>query len=82
MTDLPLILAQEVQTHCKETTKNSEDDFAKLHNNALETLELSHIVSKITKLMTEDFLEARMKATETRINELKLVKQQLLSGNM
>jgi len=77
LTDLPKILMQEVLDHSGETNDDG-DDLAKLHNNALKTLQLSHIVSKVTLPMC-DFLEMRLSATAARIRELESLEQQLMS---
>jgi len=77
LTDLPNILMQEI-LDCSNETNDKGDELAKLHNDALKTLQLSHIVTKVTLPMC-DFLETRLSATEARIRELELREQQLMS---
>lgn len=80
LTDLPSILIQEVLDHYNEIN-NVEDSLTNLHNGALKTLQLSHIVSKITLPMC-DFVENRLAATINRIKELKLMEEQLLESTI
>lgn len=77
--NLPKILVQEeIETH-RDKDNNSNDILSMLHNDALRTLSLEHIVSKVDIPMCED-LKARLDATKRRISELKKIKQQLLTA--
>ncbi|KAF5292615.1 hypothetical protein FQA39_LY13948 [Lamprigera yunnana] len=75
LTDLPNILMKEVSDHFAEFGER-EDDLARLHNNALKTLQLTDIASKITLPMC-DFLEMRLSSTTTRMKELESLKESL-----
>ncbi|KAK4876390.1 hypothetical protein RN001_012812 [Aquatica leii] len=75
LTDLPNILMKEVSDHFSEIN-DSEDELARLHNNALKTLQLTEITSKITLPMC-DFLEMRLNSITTRMKELELLRESL-----
>ncbi|KAK5645013.1 hypothetical protein RI129_006313 [Pyrocoelia pectoralis] len=75
LTDLPNILMNEVLNVSNEIN-DSNDEFAKLHNNALKTLQLTEVASSVTLPMC-DFLEMRLNSVTTRIKELELLKDTL-----
>lgn len=75
--NLPKILVQEeVGSHSEDPTE-SDDILTILHNDALKTLAMEHIVSKIDIPMWED-LKAALQTIKIRVHELKKIKEGLL----
>lgn len=77
ITNLPKILIQEEVEPHRENSNQTDDILAVLHNDALKTLAMEHIVSKIDIPMWED-IKTALEANKRRINELKKIKQELL----
>lgn len=71
-------MQEEVASYGEDTGGETDDVLAVLHNDALNTLAMEHIVSKIDIPMWED-LGTVLEATKKRVNELKKFKQQLLA---
>lgn len=78
ITNLPKILVQEEVGSQTEETGHKDDVLAILHNDALKTLAMGHIVSKIDIPMWLDS-KAALLAAKNRVEELKKVKQELLN---
>ncbi|KAI4461486.1 eukaryotic translation initiation factor 3 -related [Holotrichia oblita] len=76
---LPRILAQEEVEKHDEENNECEDLLAELHNEAYKTLNLVHLISKVSRPLYED-LEARLNATNIRIRELEKVKKKLVEA--
>ncbi|XP_018318403.1 lys-63-specific deubiquitinase BRCC36 [Agrilus planipennis] len=77
--DLPNILVEEeIESH-SPNDKKTNDILTKLHNDALKTQALVHIISKIA-IPTCETLEGRLNTTKNRIKMLKALKQKLISG--
>lgn len=74
--DLPRILVQEELDSHKDTDNEVEDELATLHNDAVKTLALVHIVSKVAQPLCDD-LEERLKTVTTRIKTLENLKKTL-----
>ncbi|CAG9766707.1 unnamed protein product [Ceutorhynchus assimilis] len=80
ITSLPKILNQEeIETHSANDNETSSDLLDILHNDAIKTLALGHIVTKVSRPMLED-LTARLEATKLRIKELERIKNNLLAN--
>ncbi|KAL3268139.1 hypothetical protein HHI36_007266 [Cryptolaemus montrouzieri] len=76
ITKLPKILfEEEVKCHAEENS-DIRDDLTTLHNEAIKTVELVHIVSKVSQPLCTD-LEKRLAVTKNRIAELKMLKKSL-----
>lgn len=74
---LPQILVQEDnEMATNDQVSNVVDPLADLHNNALKTIKLSHVISKLSVPMCE-VLEERLSVTETRISELQHLRDTL-----
>lgn len=67
-----------MQKHDEENN-DCEDLLAELHNEAYKTLNLVHLISKVSRPLYED-LEARLNATNIRIRELEKVKKKLIEA--
>lgn len=66
-----------METH-REDSDQTDDILAMLHNDALKTLAMEHIVSKIDIPMWED-LKTVLEANKRRMDELKKIKQELIN---
>lgn len=76
MANLPRILVQEeIDTH-DVTDSDVSDKLATLHNEAIKTLALVHIVSKVARPLCDD-LEERLKSVTMRIKMLEEMKKTL-----
>lgn len=69
---------EEIEKHDDENNE-CEDILAELHNEAYRTLNLVHLISKVSKPLYED-LGVRLYATKLRISELEKVKKKLLKA--
>lgn len=74
---LPRILSQEEVQRNEGDGDSNENELSKLHNDALETLALVHIVSKVSKPLCEDF-HSRFQSVKLRIKHLERIKKQLI----
>ncbi|XP_064211341.1 lys-63-specific deubiquitinase BRCC36 [Tribolium castaneum] len=70
-----ILTQEEVQRH-EGQGDYIEDELTMLHNNALQTLALVQIVSKVTKPLCED-IEAKLQTTNSKIQELEKINKQL-----
>lgn len=74
--NLPRILVQEELDSHNDTDNDVNDELANLHNDAVKTLALVHIVSKVARPLCDD-LEERLKAVNTRIKTLEKLNKML-----
>nr|AEE63380.1 unknown [Dendroctonus ponderosae] len=72
-----ILIQEEIESHDVKDDKSS-DPITRLHNDAVKTLALSHIVSKVSLPMCEGLVE-RLNATKQRIQELESIKADLLA---
>lgn len=81
MRRLPKILYEEekksVTEDAKEDPNQMKDNLSSLYNEALDTTEMVHIMSLVTKPIILD-LEERLEITRTRIAYLEKLKKNLL----
>lgn len=73
---LPKILVQEALAR-DEYTEDKEDILSILNSQALRTIELGNIISKMDVPMFEA-MEGRLEANKQRIQDLERIKEQLL----
>lgn len=78
LANLPRIMVQEELEEKEEESTEEEDVLSVLSRDALKTISLCNIVSKIDIPMYES-LEARVEINKKRINELEKVKEQLMA---
>ncbi|KAK9871825.1 hypothetical protein WA026_014281 [Henosepilachna vigintioctopunctata] len=78
---LPKILFEEEINRHAEVGSGSRDELTLIHNNAIKTVELLHIVSQIAKPLCTD-LEKRLLITKSRIKKLQRLKKKLQDKNL